>query len=105
MMASGGFLLTLLIIWKEWKNMEIGRKQETGLKGEQKWEQIALGIWKLHFGTLSAYTPTVHRSNAIKMEALVALSEDEKEPKLPFGTDAVKIKQTKKGSQSATQGI
>lgn len=39
------------------------------------------------------------------MEALVALSEDEKEPKLPFGTDAVKIKQTKKGSQSATQGI
>lgn len=44
MMASGGFLLTLLIIWKEWKNMETSRKQETGLKGEQKWEQIALGI-------------------------------------------------------------
>lgn len=77
--------------------METSRKQETGLKEEQKWERIALGVWKVRFGTPSAYTPTAHRSNEIKMEALSALLADEKEPKIPFGTDAVKIKQTKRG--------
>ena len=50
MMVSGGLLLTLLIR-KEWKNMETSRKQETGLKEEQKWERIALGVWKVRFGT------------------------------------------------------
>lgn len=69
MMVSGGLLLTLLIR-KEWKNMETSRKQETGLKEEQKWERIALGVWKVRFGTPSAYTPTAHRSNEIKTEAL-----------------------------------
>ena len=77
--------------------METSRKQETRLKEEQKWKRIALGVWKVRFGTPSAYTPTKHRSSAIKMEALAALSEDEKEPKLPFGTDAVNIKQTTRG--------
>lgn len=46
--------------------METSRKQETGLKEEQKWERIALGVWKVRFGTPSAYTPTAHRSNEIK---------------------------------------
>ena len=73
MMVSGGLLLTLLIR-KEWKNMETSRKQETGLKEEQKWERIALGVWKVRFGTPSAYTPTAHRSNEIKTEALSVLS-------------------------------
>ena len=96
-MASGGFLLALLI-WKEWKNMETSRKQETGLKGEQKWEQVASGVWKVRFGTPSAYTPTAHRSNEIKTQALSALSAEQgAEPQLPFGADAVKIKQTKRG--------
>ena len=45
--------------------METSRKQETGLKEEQKWERIALGVWKVRFGTPSAYTPTAHRSNEI----------------------------------------
>lgn len=78
--------------------METSRKQETGLKGEQKWEQVASGVWKVRFGTPSAYTPTAHRSNEIKTQALSALSAEQgAEPQLPFGADAVKIKQTKRG--------
>lgn len=97
MMVSGGLLLTLLIR-KEWKNMETSRKQETGLKEEQKWERIALGVWKVRFGTPSAYTPTAHRSNEIKTEALSVLSAEQgAEPQLPFGTDDVNIKQTTHG--------
>lgn len=57
--------------------METSRKQETGLKEEQKWERIALGVWKVRFGTPSAYTPTAHRSNEIKTEALSVLSAEQ----------------------------
>lgn len=78
--------------------METSRKQETGLKEEQKWERIALGVWKVRFGTPSAYTPTAHRSNEIKTEALSVLSAEQgAEPQLPFGTDDVNIKQTTRG--------
>lgn len=78
--------------------METSRKQETGLKEEQKWERIALGVWKVRFGTPSAYTPTAHRSNEIKTEALSVLSAEQgAEPQLPFGTDDVNIKQTTHG--------
>lgn len=79
--------------------METSRKQETGLKEEQKWERIALGVWKVRFGTPSAYTPTAHRSNEIKTEALSVLSAEQgAEPQLPFGTDDVNIKQTTRGN-------
>ena len=56
--------------------METSRKQETGLKEEQKWERIASGVWKVRFGTPSAYTPTAHRSNEIKTEVLSVLSAE-----------------------------
>ena len=55
-----------------------------------KSERIALGVWKVRFGTPSAYTPTAHRSNEIKTEALSVLSAEQgAEPQLPFGTDDV----------------
>ena len=75
-----------------------GKERTAGVKQEPCWEQVASGIWKVRFGTPSACTPTAHRSNEIKTEALSALSaEQATEPKLPFGTDAVEIKQTKRG--------
>ena len=84
--------------------METNRTQKeraTGVaevKEEPRWEAIASGVWKVRFGTPSAYTPTVHRSNEIKTQALSALSAGQgAEPQLPFGTDAIKIKQTKRG--------
>ena len=78
--------------------MDMIQKQETRENGKQKWEAVASGVWKVRFGTPSAYTPTAHRSNEIKTEALSVLSAEQgAEPQLPFGTDAVNIKQTTRG--------
>ena len=59
--------------------METNRTQKeraTGVaevKEEPRWEAIASGVWKVRFGTPSAYTPTAHRSNEIKTQALLSL--------------------------------
>lgn len=82
--------------------MDMIQKQETRENGKQKWEAVASGVWKVRFGTPSAYTPTAHRSNEIKTEALSVLSAEQgAEPQLPFGTDAVNIKQTTRGDGSS----